>query len=78
MFAAVGNREQALEHLRKAVDLLGRAVLPLTYDSVFAALRDLPEFQVIVSKAAEVDAPSGESGKPKPTTSTSPSAEKTK
>ncbi|NOY74782.1 MAG: tetratricopeptide repeat protein [Kiritimatiellaeota bacterium] len=57
MYAAVGNKKLALKHLRKAIDLLGRAVLPLTEDSVFDQLRDLPEFQEIVSNAA--------AGKPK-------------
>ncbi|MCK5843832.1 MAG: tetratricopeptide repeat protein [Victivallales bacterium] len=53
MYAAVDNQKQALSHLRKAVSLLGRAILPLTYDPVFERLRELPEFQEIILKAAK-------------------------
>lgn len=53
MFAAVGSDKQALEHLRKAAALIGRAILPLTDDPVFDKLRDLPEFQEILSNYNE-------------------------
>jgi tetratricopeptide (TPR) repeat protein len=52
MFAAVGENKQSLKYLRQAAKLLGRAILPLTDDHVFDKLREMPEFQEILSKAA--------------------------
>ena len=51
MYAVVGDKKKAIEHFRKAYDLLGYAILPLSYDEAFNNIRDDKDFQDIISKA---------------------------
>ena len=51
MYAVVGDKKKALEHFEKAYKLIGYAVLPLSFDEAFDNIRQMPEFQAIISKA---------------------------
>lgn len=51
IYSITNNKTAALEHFRKAAELLGSAILPLSSDSAFDAIRSTPEFQEILSQA---------------------------
>lgn len=51
MYAVTGDRKKALVHFRKAYELLGTAILPLSYDESFNLIRSMEEFQEIISEA---------------------------
>jgi len=54
MYSMIGEKENAIEHFRKAHKLIGYAILPLSYDEAFDNIRTMPEFQAILSEAKSV------------------------
>ena len=51
MYSMVGDKKRAMEHFKKAYELIGYAILPLSYDDAFDNIRTMPEFQNLLSEA---------------------------
>ena len=53
MYSMVGDKKRAMEHFKKAYELIGYAILPLSYDEAFDNIRSMPEFQALLSEAKQ-------------------------
>ena len=56
MYAIIDDKQAAMVHFRRAYELIGSSILPLSYDQSFNNIRAVPEFQSLVraAKAAQL------------------------